>query len=90
MAFGRAYADEATFALYHAWGKPVVAGMQRSPALTQLVRPLGVAWAQHMAYVMGATDRDNPLGRWLAAVGLPLHQALGHWLLDIGWLQPAS
>lgn len=88
MAFGRAYADGRTFAVYHAWARPVVRAMQRSALVTQLVRPFALAWAKHMAYVMGAGSEDSLLGRWLVDVGLPLHRALGAFLVEHGLLQP--
>ena len=56
---------------YHAWALPLVAIMDRSRLVTSIVRPFGAAWARHMAYVMGATDQDHLLGRFLNTVGIP-------------------
>lgn len=77
LAYANRYIDDDTVRAYHAWATPVVHGMQRSRVITQLVRPFGVAWAQHMAYVMGASAQDNRLGRALNALGVPLNQAIG-------------
>ncbi len=69
--------DRSTQAGYHAWAKPLVRLMERSRLVTSLVRPFGTAWAQHMAYVMGMSDEDNVLGRFLDVVGVPLNRMLG-------------
>jgi hypothetical protein len=82
VAYARAYIDDPTRASYLTWAGPLVQRMQRSPALTRIVRPFGVAWAQHLAYRMGASDRDNWLGRWLNNLGVPIHRFLGR--LGIG------
>ena len=84
-AFGRTYLDAGTFAVYHAWARPLVQVMQRSWLITQLVRPWALAWAQHMAYTMGVSDEDNTFGYWLNAIGLPLHRVLGqYWVGSVG------
>ena len=76
LAYQRLYTDAPTRAMYHAWAIPLVWAMRHSSFVTALVRPCGAAWAQHMAYTMGAAQHDSPVGRWLMDVGLPLHRAL--------------
>ena len=77
VAYANRYIDDTTRASYLAWAKPLVRQMQRSSSLTQLVRPFGMAWAQHMAYRMGATRQDNLFGRLINDLGVPLHRFLG-------------
>ena len=76
-AFGVTMIDRATLTGYQRWATPVVTLMQRSQLASALVKPLALAWAQHMAYVMGATDQDTLLGRLLNTVGVPLNRGLG-------------
>jgi len=73
--------DPATRAAYLAWAQPFVRLMQRSRWVTAAVRPFAVAWAKHMAYVMGASPDDSALGRFLDTTGVPLHRAIGKHLL---------
>ncbi len=77
VAYSRAYIDDDTRRSYFAWAQPLVASMRRAPWVTRLVRPFGVAWAQHMAYKMGVSERDNLLGRLLNDLGVPLNRAIG-------------
>ena len=89
-AYAHAYIDETTRAVYIAWAKPVVAWMQRSSLITQFVRPFGMAWAQHMAYVMGTSETDSSLGRLINDIGVPLHQAVGKFLVAHHFLEPVA
>jgi hypothetical protein len=62
---------------YHSWGIPLARAMKDSPTLTAIVKPLGLAWAEHMAYEMGATQEDNALGATMQAVGVPINRFIG-------------
>jgi len=76
--------ERSTMLLYQRWANHVVAAMQRSRLVTSLVAPLARAWAHHMAYEMGMSQTDDPLGWLLNAVGLPIHQMLGRLLVQHG------
>ena len=80
-AYANLYIDPATRAGYVRWATPLTKLMARSRGVTALVRPFGRAWAKHMAYVMGASQEDSALGRWLNTVGVPLNRALGQRLV---------
>ena len=74
------YADEhvsdETIALYHKWAQPIVNLMSRSAVATEIVKPYGLAWAQHMAYLQGATTENSFLGAALHNTFLPLHDMI--------------
>ena len=72
--------DAPTRRAYLLWARPLVIQMQRSYLVSALVRPFGLAWAQHMAYLMGASAYDNLLGRCIHELGVPLHRLLGMYL----------
>lgn len=76
-AYAQLYIDPETRAAYVLWAQPLARLMQRSRLVTAVVRPFAVAWAQHMAYMMGASAQDSELGRWLTVWGTPLHRAFG-------------
>ena len=69
--------DKFTMMGYHYWAKTVVRVMQKSPELTQLLSPIGLAWGAHMAYVMGARTEDNEVGKLISELGVPECQELG-------------
>jgi hypothetical protein len=75
--YGRTKIDSDTMAGYHSWGIPLAKAMRESPTLTAIVKPLGLAWAEHMAYEMGATQEDNALGATMQAVGVPINRFIG-------------
>ena len=79
-AYGLTYVAPSTMAVYHAWGIPLAQLLHHSRVASAVAKPFILAWAQHMAYVMGATDTDSPAGHLLTAVGLPIHRALGNCL----------
>jgi uncharacterized membrane protein YjjP (DUF1212 family) len=37
-----------------------------------MANKIGQPWSQHMAYLMGAVDRDNAMGRILMNIGRPI------------------
>jgi hypothetical protein len=76
LGYARAHIEPETLQVYQAWAGPVAHWMQHSPLVTRAVKPLGLAWAQHMAYEMGQSPMDSRLGATLNAIGLPLHRAL--------------
>lgn len=80
--FAYAYLDQATLDVYHAWAIPLVNLMRRSSIVTAIVRPYGVWWATHMAYLMRISPHDSWLGYMITDTFLPIHRAIG-WLL--GW-----
>ncbi len=82
-AYGKTYLDSDTWIGYHTWAQYVAAGMRRSAFVTALVRPFGLAWAQHMAFVMGESTEDNLLGRVINDVGIPLNRAFGKYLVSL-------
>lgn len=40
---------------------------------------IATPWAEHMAYKMGALDKDNLTGRIITQVGMPICKAIGAW-----------
>lgn len=69
--------DKAARDGYHAWARPWVRVMQRSPLATRLTWLAARPWAYHMAFKMKAVEEDNPTGRLLMKIGLPLCRAIG-------------
>jgi hypothetical protein len=41
-------------------------------AMISMANKIGQPWSQHMAYLMGAVDRDNAMGRVLMNIGRPI------------------
>lgn len=81
-----AYAADTRFAFtqplevligYRAWATPLVRIMRRSKLVTHGVALLALPWARHMAYVMGASERDSRLGAFVMRLGVPLCATLG-------------
>lgn len=62
---------------YQMWARPLARLMRRSPLVTSCIRPMGLAWAQEMAYRQGVVEKSSWLGRLLMAVGIPLCSWLG-------------
>jgi hypothetical protein len=75
--YGRTRIDEATMAGYHSWAVPLTNVMKDSAVVTQMVKPFGLAWAQHMAHEMGVSEEDNALGATMQAIGVPINRFLG-------------
>lgn len=70
------YVSEKTIGLYHLWAQPIVNLMKVSPVATEIVKPFGLAWAEHMAYLEGTSQTDSFLGAALHNIFLPLHDAI--------------
>ena len=67
---------------YHYWSKPLVKVMQRSSKITDLVKPLGLAWGKHMSYEMGVGLKGDPIGEIISNIGISESQELGIWLTN--------
>lgn len=65
-----------TLEVYHFWAKPLVRLMRNSQFVTEAVAPYGIAWANHMAYEMGMTQKDNWLGYHIFSTLLPIHEKI--------------
>ncbi len=79
--------DARTLEGYHRWAEPWVRVMQRSRLATRLTWTVAKPWAEHMAFRMRAVEEDNPLGRAMMKIGLPLCKALGKRQSDLrGWV----
>ena len=46
---------------------------------TSWAQDIATPWAQHMAYKMGAVEKDNVTGRMITLVGIPICKAVGVW-----------
>ena len=79
-AFGKLQ-DAAVVTGYHLWTKPVVRWMQRDDGWGRLATMLAylivTPWSRHMAYKMGAIDKDSPIGAVIMRVGKPICAVLG-------------
>tara|TARA_Y100001934_G_scaffold120175_1_gene146949 strand:+ start:2146 stop:2775 length:630 start_codon:yes stop_codon:yes gene_type:complete len=63
--------------------KPVATLMQHSALVTQIAAPFIRGWAEHMAHLEGALEKDNPLGDFLQRIGVPITHAVGTLLLAL-------
>ncbi|KAK8403689.1 hypothetical protein O3P69_000055 [Scylla paramamosain] len=61
---------------YQLMAGPLVAAMQVSPSLSSLVEVLARPWVRHMEFEEGVAEADDPVGRLMAALGLPLCSAV--------------
>ena len=46
---------------------------------TTWAQAIATPWAEHMAYKMGAIEKDNVTGRMITLVGIPICKAVGVW-----------
>ena len=74
--------DEHTMLGYHYGAEPLVKVMQKSSHITDLVKPLGLAWGEHMSYKMGVRKEDNNIGKLISEIGIPESQLLGKLLTE--------
>ncbi len=70
------YVSEKTIGLYHLWAQPIVNLMKVSSVATEIVKPFGLAWAEHMAYLEGTSQTDSFLGAALHNIFLPIHDMI--------------
>jgi hypothetical protein len=78
--FSKERIDAATRLGYHYWAEPLVRVMERSPAMTDLLKPIGLAWGKHMSFVMGIGQEDDAVGKAISDFGIAESQVLGLWL----------
>ncbi|MDP7037698.1 MAG: hypothetical protein QGI45_00950 [Myxococcota bacterium] len=52
-------------------------------ALHDIAAPFIRGWAEHMAHLEGALEKDNPLGDFLQRIGVPITHAVGTLLLAL-------
>jgi hypothetical protein len=70
---------------YRAWAEIVVdwmggnAGEFIKSWATVWAQDIATPWAKHMAYKMGALDKDNLTGRIIASMGVPICKLVGVW-----------
>jgi len=68
---------------YRAWAEIVVDWMDGNAGefikswATMWAQDIATPWAEHMAYKMGALDKDNLTGRIIASVGVPICKLVG-------------
>jgi hypothetical protein len=75
---------------YRAWAEIVVDWMDggagefiKSWAIVW-AQDIATPWAEHMAYKMGALEKDNITGRIIASVGVPICKLVGVWQRVVG------
>jgi len=83
-AFGRKQ-DLTVIAGYHAWAIPVARWMRKSRIVTQIVRPIALAWAENMAYVEGVRDKPNIIGAIIHKIGVPICRLIGTLKRGVAW-----
>jgi len=70
---------------YRAWAEIVVAWMDGHAGefikswATIWAQDIATPWAEHMAYKMGALEKDNLTGRIIASIGVPICNLVGVW-----------
>jgi hypothetical protein len=70
---------------YRAWAEIVVDWMDGGAGefikswATMWAQDIATPWAEHMAYKMGALDKDNLTGGIIASVGVPICKLVGVW-----------
>lgn len=79
-AYGRTL-DPAIISGYHAWGKPLVKAMQKSPTVTAIINAIVTPWAEHMAFEMEVIEKDNLLGKLINRTGQPACKLIGLFIL---------
>lgn len=62
---------------YWTFAKPIVKMMKKSSLFTGAVAFIALPWAQHMAYCMGASEKDSLFGKVIMAVGIPMCNMIG-------------
>jgi hypothetical protein len=51
--------------------------MSKSKVVTQIVKPIAKAWAKHMAYEEGISDKPSITGKIIHKIGLPICRIIG-------------
>ena len=69
--------DREVIAGYHSWAIPLAKAMHKSYLLTSILNPFIHAWAEEMAYRVGAYKKGNKLGRLLSFIGEPICGFIG-------------
>lgn len=75
---------------YRAWAEIVVDWMDGNAGefikswATVWAQDIATPWAEHMAYKMGALEKDNLTGRIIASIGVPICKLVGIWQRIIG------
>jgi hypothetical protein len=70
---------------YRAWAEIVVDWMDGNAGkfikswATAWAQDIATPWAEHMAYKMGALEKDNLTGRIIASAGVPICKLVGVW-----------
>jgi hypothetical protein len=70
---------------YRAWAEIVVDWMDGNAGefikswATTWAQDIATPWAEHMAYKMGALEKDNLTGRIIASIGVPICKLVGAW-----------
>jgi len=63
--------------------KPVATLMQHSALVSQIAAPFIRSWAEHMAHLEGAREKDNRFGDLLQHIGVPITHTVGKLLLAL-------
>jgi hypothetical protein len=75
---------------YRAWAEIVVDWMDGNAGefikswATMWAQDIATPWAEHMAYKMGALEKDNLTGRIIASLGVPICNLVGAWQRAFG------
>lgn len=77
--------DQVTMLGYHSWGKPLARLMAKDKKMAELIIPLSVEWAKHMAYLMNVIEKDSEVGKILTEVGLKHCMELGKVISNHGY-----
>jgi hypothetical protein len=58
---------------YSLWAKPLT----KNKTIIKILSPIAVAWAEHMNFLVGKSEKDNMLGWAIYAVGRPICGLIG-------------
>ena len=70
---------------YHAWAIPLAAAMKKSKAVTKIVKPIALAWAENMAYSEGIRNKPNIIGAIIHKIGVPVCKLIGTLRRGVAW-----
>ncbi len=69
---------------YHYGAKPTARLMKKSSDITEIVKPVGLAWGRYVAHQMGVTKKEDQVGEVVLSIAEDFSHELGVWLVENG------